>query len=159
MRRRLRRTTTHESTRHITNVSNEAGLDSAGLTFHHVGVACRNFDVEARTFAMLGYRPEGPDFHDTIQGIHGRFLIGAGPRLELLRNEAEPGVLTPWLKKGIRFYHLAYEAVDLSREMSNLERVGAKCIVPPVPAVAFGGRSITFFMMPNVTLIELISGR
>lgn len=158
MRRRLCSTTTHEGACRITNLSGDAVLDSAGLTFHHVGVACRNFESETRTFAMLGYRPEGPDFHDPRQGIHGRFLIGAGPRLELLRNDAEPGVLTPWLKKGIRFYHLAYEAIDLAREMSNLERVGAKCVVAPVPAVAFEGRSITFFMMPNVTLIELISG-
>lgn len=155
--RGLRGAPTHESARGITNVSGKAELDSAGLTFHHVGVACRNFEIETRTFAMLGYRPEGPDFHDPRQGIHGRFLIGAGPRLELLRNDAEPGVLTPWLKKGIRFYHLAYEAIDLAREMKNLEAVGAKCVVQPVPAVAFDGRSIAFFMMPNVTLIELIS--
>ena len=158
MRRGLCGTTTHEGARRITNVGGDAVLDSAGLTFHHIGVACRNFETETRTFAMLGYRPEGPDFHDPRQGIHGRFLVGAGPRLELLRNDAEPGVLTPWLKKGVRFYHLAYEAIDLASEMSKLERVGAKCVVQPVPAVAFGGRSITFFMLPNVTLIELISG-
>jgi hypothetical protein len=54
-------------------------LDSSGLAFHHIGVACRNFDSEEQKFAMLGYRREGQDFHDPQQGIHGRFLIGAGP--------------------------------------------------------------------------------
>lgn len=134
-------------------------LDSSGLAFHHIGVACRNFDSEEQKFAMLGYRREGPDFHDPQQGIHGRFLVGAGPRLELLRNDAEPGVLSPWLAKGIRFYHLAYEATDLDVEKMRLEAVGAKCVVEPVPAVAFGGRNICFLMLPNMTLVELIATR
>ncbi len=128
-----------------------------GLTFHHVGVACRNFELETRHFAALGYRVEGPDFHDPIQGIHGRFLVGGGPRLELLRNDAEPGVLSPWLQKGIRFYHLAYEADDLARRRASLEELRAKEMVKPVPAVAFGGRLICFYMLPNLTLVELIS--
>lgn len=132
-------------------------LDSSGLAFHHVGVACRDFHLEEQKFAMLGYRPEGPDFHDPQQGVHGRFLIGAGPRIELLRNDAEPGVLSPWHTKGIRFYHLAYEAIDLEGEKVRLETAGAKCVVKPVPAVAFGGRNICFLMLPNLTLVELIA--
>ncbi len=132
-------------------------LDSSGLAFHHIGVACRNFELEEQKFAMLGYRPEGPDFHDPLQGIHGRFLIGAGPRLELLRNDAEPGVLTPRLTKGVRFYHLAYEAKLLEAELARLEAAGAKCVVRPIPATAFGGRNICFLMLPNLTLVELIA--
>lgn len=132
-------------------------LDSSRLSFHHVGVACRNFDLEQQKFAMLGYRPEGSDFHDPQQGIHGRFLVGAGPRLELLRNDDDPGVLSPWLAKGIRFYHLAYEAIDLGGEKVRLEAAGAKCVVEPIPAVAFGGRNICFLMLPNLTLVELIA--
>jgi len=34
----------------------------------------------------------------------------------------------------------------------------AKVLVPPVPAVAFGGREIAFLVMPNRMLIELIDG-
>jgi methylmalonyl-CoA/ethylmalonyl-CoA epimerase len=128
-----------------------------GMTFHHVGLACRNFELETRTFAALGYRAAGPDFHDPLQGIYGRFLEGAGPRLELLRNDSEPGVLSPWLQKGIRFYHLAYETDDLERQATALSGLGAKVMVKPVPAVAFAGRHICFYMLANLTLIELIS--
>jgi len=126
-------------------------------SFHHVGVACRDPDREEKTFEALGYRLESAEFFDPIQGIHGRFLIGGGPRLELLRNHAEPGVLTPWLQKGIRFYHLAYETSDLERQAASLAAGGAKQVVAPVPAVAFGGRLISFHMLPNLTLVELIS--
>lgn len=109
-----------------------------------------------RTFAILGYRSEGPDFFDPIQGIHGRFIVGGGPRLELLRNGAEPGVLTPWLKKGVRFYHLAYEVESIEGGEALLLPLGAKAMGRPVPAIAFGGRPICFYMLPNLTLVELI---
>ena len=127
-----------------------------GLSFHHVGVACRDFDKEERTFALVGYAREGHDFFDPIQGVHGRFLIGGGPRLELLRNHTEPGVLSSWLQKGVRFYHLAYEVDDLERRASTLIASGAKALMKPVPAVAFSGRLICFYMLLNLSLIELI---
>lgn len=127
------------------------------VTFHHIGVACRDLDREERTFAALGYKRECVEFFDPIQGVHGRFLIGGGPRLELLRNHSEPGIISPWLAKGVRFYHVAYEADDVEREASSLVAAGAKQVVAPVPAVAFGGRTISFYMLANLTLLELIS--
>jgi len=130
-----------------------------GLVFHHVGVACRDFGVEERAFAALGYEREGNDFVDPIQGIHGRFLVGTGPRLELLREQVEGTTLTPWLRKGITLYHLAFEAADLADAMARLIALGAKVVTGPVPAVAFGGRDIAFFMLPNRQMIELISDR
>jgi methylmalonyl-CoA/ethylmalonyl-CoA epimerase len=130
---------------------------ASGLTFHHIGVACRDLEREERDFSILGYRREGTDFHDPTQGVHGRFLIGPGPRLELLKNDTNPGVLTPWLKKGIRFYHLAYESADMVQAGIELVAHQARQVVAPVPAVAFGGRLICFYMLRNMTLIELIS--
>jgi methylmalonyl-CoA/ethylmalonyl-CoA epimerase len=128
-----------------------------GLTFHHVGIACRDLDEEEHAYAALGYVRESPDFYDPLQGVHGRFLVGGGPRLELLRNHEDPGVLTPWLKKGVRFYHLAYETDDFALRTASLKEMGAKEVVPPRPAAAFDGRLITFFMLANLTMIELIS--
>jgi methylmalonyl-CoA/ethylmalonyl-CoA epimerase len=135
------------------------GAPLPGLEFHHVGVACRNLDAEERAFALLGYRRERPEFFDPIQGVVGRFVIGGGPRLELLRNESEPGVLSPWLRKGVRFYHLAYETGDLAEAAVQLRAAGAKALMEPVPAVAFGGRLICFYMLANLTLVELIAAK
>jgi methylmalonyl-CoA/ethylmalonyl-CoA epimerase len=127
------------------------------LTFHHIGIACRNLDAEEQAFSILGYVREGSEFYDPIQGVHGRFLVGGGPRLEILRNHDEPGVLSDWLKKGIRFYHLAYETDRFDECFAAFAAAGAKCVVPPVPAVAFGGRNISFHLMRNLTLVELIN--
>jgi len=126
-------------------------------TFHHVGVACRDLDSETRRFAALGYHQEGVDFTDPIQGVSGRFLIGGGPRLELLVPLSTEGCLAPWLKTGAKLYHLAYLVPDLDGEVTRLRGQGAKTVVSPVPAVAFAGRRITFLMLPNMMLVELIA--
>jgi len=126
-------------------------------TFHHIGVACRDLESETRRFAALGYQQEGPDFTDPIQGVSGRFLIGGGPRLELLVPLSTEGCLAPWLKTGAKLYHLAYIVPDLDLEVTRLRGQGAKTVVPPVPAVAFEGRRITFLMLPNMMLVELIA--
>src|SRR5215831_120731 len=130
------------------------GLD--GLRFHHVGLACTDLDAEERVFAQLGYTREGPDFEDPAQGVRGRFLVGAGPRLELLCELPTGTVLGPWLRKGVKMYHVAYEAADLAAADIAVTALGARRVVSPVPAVAFGGRCIAFYMMPNGFLIELI---
>ena len=127
------------------------------LHFHHIGVACRNLDAETARFAALGYRPEGSDFTDPTQGVSGRFLMGGGPRLELLSSLSAEGVLAPWLKAEVKLYHLAYETPAFDDEISRLQGQGAKVVVQPVPAVAYGGRRIAFLMVPNLLLIELIA--
>ena len=126
------------------------------ITFHHVGVACQNLEVETERFSLLGYEPEGSDFTDFTQGVKGRFICGAGPRLELLQGLPGEGILTPWLKSGVKLYHLAYETPDLPMAVKNYQLQGAKLVVAPVPAGAFSGRSIAFLMLPNMLLIELI---
>lgn len=125
--------------------------------FHHIGVACKDFEQEQSKFAALGYRQESPDVHDPVQRVHIRFLVGGGPRMELVRSDGEPGPLAPWLKSGIKMYHMAYIVKDLSASLASLKSQGARVVVAPVPAAAFGGRNISFVMLPNLLLVELIA--
>lgn len=124
--------------------------------FHHFGIACKDLDREQAQYELLGYEPEGADFSDAVQGIRGRFLVGGGPRLELL--VALPGstVLDPWLQAGHRIYQQAFEVDDLAEAIEFLEGKGARTVVEPVPAVAFEGRQIAFLMQRNMAMIELI---
>lgn len=135
----------------------------AGLQFHHVGVACADIDAEARRLAPLGYVVETPAFVDRRQGVRGTFVVGSGPRLELLEpleaiGESAGGVLTPWLNRDVKLYHLAFQAPSLPEAIESLRRTSAKLVVAPVPAVAFAGREIAFMMLPNMLLVELIAG-
>ena len=127
------------------------------LVFHHVGVVSSNIARETEQLALLGYRPEGEEFVDPVQGVRGLFLAGQSPRLELLSPMATQGVLEPWIKSNTKLYHLAYQTLDLSQAMAELRQCGAKVVVGPVSAVAFGGRQIAFVMLPNMLLIELIA--
>lgn len=126
------------------------------LTFHHIGLACRDLDAEAKPFELLGYRPEASDFTDPRQGIRGRFLIGPGLRLELLVPLPGSTVLDPWLGKEIKMYHQAFESPSLEASIEHLRASRGKVVVPPTPAVAFDGRLISFVLLRNLTLIELI---
>lgn len=126
------------------------------LLFHHVGLACRSLDAETRRLASLNYKPIGKDFTDVTQGVNGRFLCGGGPQLELLTPISDNSVLSPWLSANVKLYHLAYEAPDFEAAIAGLRAEGAKTVVQPVPAVAFGGRRISFLILPNMLVIELI---
>lgn len=129
------------------------------LTFHHLGVACKDLEADTRVLTAMSYRQEGDDFADSIQGIRGRFLVGPGPRLELLVPLGESQVLAPWLKSGVKIYHQAFELEELEAGIADFARSKGKLVVRPVPAVAFGGRRICFVMMPNLMLVELIERR
>jgi methylmalonyl-CoA/ethylmalonyl-CoA epimerase len=126
------------------------------MKFHHIGVVCKDLELETRQFALLGYVPYGPDFTDEIQGVKGRFLTGGGPQIELLTSIGKSGVLEPWLKAGVKMYHLCYETPDLSSEIAHLQNERAKLVAPPAVSNAFDGRKIAFLALSNLLLVELI---
>ncbi|MEJ2631350.1 MAG: VOC family protein [Acidihalobacter sp.] len=129
----------------------------SGLEFHHVGVACRKLEREQTVFENMGYRPEGEIFVDPTQGIRGRFLTGAGPRMELVEPlDSQTGVLTNVLAQGLKMYHLAYTTPDMERSLAEAVQIRGKVMVEPVPAVAFDGRRIAFVFLPNMLLMEFI---
>jgi methylmalonyl-CoA/ethylmalonyl-CoA epimerase len=126
-------------------------------TFHHLGIACTDLSAEAEHWRSIGYREEGERFVDPGLGIQGLFMAGSGPRVELVAPAGEfSQVLTPWLERGIKIYHFAYEVDSLQRSLQHLESKGARTVVKPTPAVAFAGRQVAFSLMRNLVLIEFI---
>ena len=131
------------------------------LLFHHIGIACRRdalaHGAERETLDLLGYCPEGEEWADDRLGMKGQFMVGAGaPRLELVAPYGSHSPVTSWLERGIKLYHLAFFATDLSAELGRMRERRAKLMLPPTPAVAFGGRHVAFVMLPNLLLIEVI---
>jgi len=126
------------------------------VEFHHLGVACTDLDAEEAAFAPLGYERERDDFTDPLQGIQGRFLVGGGPRLELLVALPGSNVLASWLARGTKVYHQAYQVPNLGESTALLHARRARTVSEPKPAVAFDGRQVTFLVLPNLLLIELI---
>jgi len=127
-----------------------------GFRFHHIGVSCRNIDKEIRSFALLGYELEGERFSDPLQKIHGCFLVGPGPKLELLAPMDDSSPLLTWLQKGSKMYHQAYEVDAIEPALATMSKARAVIVSRPKPSVAFGGHKIAFLMLPNHLLLELI---
>jgi len=132
-------------------------LEKIDAQFHHIGIASKSIEKDILFYSMLDYQPEAPPFEDSIQGIRGQFLVGGGPRLELLENLPGSETLTPWLKSGVKMYHFGYYIRHrLDEEIAEIENQGALLVRPPQPAIAFAGQRICFFMMRNGMMIELI---
>lgn len=127
-----------------------------GYEFHHLGYATESLEREIRWLTMIGYEPEGAEFSDPVQGIMGCFLVGIGPRIELLQNLSGKNTLTPWLSQGIRIYHFAYLVQDVPQAVAWARGLGAKVTVPAVSAVAFEKRPISFVMLRNGMMLEFI---
>ncbi|SAL61395.1 VOC family protein [Caballeronia telluris] len=128
----------------------------AGFDFHHVGYATASMAREREFFEFAGYQIEADSFEDPVQGIAGCFLTGPGPRIELLENLPGSRTLTPWLDAGIKIYHFAYCVDDIETALAWARTHRGKVTVPPVPAVAFGGRSISFVMFRTGFMFEFI---
>lgn len=127
------------------------------LDFHHIGIACKDLEYEMKKFSYLGYEQESADFIDPIQGIKGRFITAENqPRLELLTNHGKKRTLAPWIKRGIKMYHMCYISPKFYESIIQMEKLGAKLIVEPVEAIAFKNSKIAFLMLPNRLLIELV---
>src|SRR5262245_28496794 len=132
------------------------GLPPIG-SFHHIGVATEGIADAERTYAALGYAREGDEFCDPAQGVRGVFIVGPGPRLELLEALGDSHTLDPWLRAGSRMYHLAFEVADLDGTLATARSELQGLVVrPPTPAPAFGGRRIAFVMLRNRALIEFV---
>lgn len=126
------------------------------LKFNHLGYATQALEMDLMLFKKLGYKKIGNVFVDNKQGVRGCFLEGIGPRLELLENLKGSDTLTPWLECGIKVYHFAYKVNDILASIDFFKKSRAIVISDPKPSVAFEGKKITFVMLRNKQLIELI---
>jgi methylmalonyl-CoA/ethylmalonyl-CoA epimerase len=127
-----------------------------GFRFHHIGLACRDIEKEAKALRLLGYEIEGQHFTDPLQKIHGCFLVGPGPRMELLAPVDESSPIVSWLNRDVKMYHQAYEVEAIVPALAVLSAQHAVVVSRAKPAVAFGRRKVAFLMLPNNLLVEMI---
>ena len=128
----------------------------SGLSFHHVGLACRDLAAEAAAHALLGLAPEGEVFEDPHQRVRGSFQVLGPFRVELLEPLDDRSPLVDWLNRGVKLYHACYETDDLDRALAQLRQAGHRTVSAPAPAVAFDGRPVAFAMLRTRSLVELL---
>lgn len=124
--------------------------------FHHVGLACRDISEEVAGLTAIGYAAEGPPIEDPIQKVRVQFFAGSGPRIELISPTAPESPVSGILKRGTKFYHLAYEVGNIEASIELLQSAAFRATGPAAPAVAFAMRRIVFLMSKSGILVELI---
>ena len=125
-------------------------------TFHHIGVACPQIATAREAYEAVGYTFES-EFTDPIQGVRLEFLVGPGPRLELLEDLPGRNTVAPWISRRMpTSYHLAWLVPDLLPALAWLQQRGGRATGEPQPAVAFGMHPIVFVLVKGKALVELI---
>ena len=136
-------------------------MNRFGLTFHHLGLAVKTPDAAVALLAGLGY-DAGDAIFDPLQNV---FLLMCThptmPSIEIIYPAKGPGPLDKLLvrhKDGL-VYHLCYTTQNLDK---SLEALGSEngmrviCVSPPKAAVLFGGKEVSFYVVADVGLIEII---
>lgn len=130
------------------------------LTFHHIGIACRDIAKTQAFYLQMGYTPS-PIVEDPLQHVRISFLEKDGaPRLELLEPlDAKNPVARTLDTVGVTPYHMCYEVQDIEAAIADLRRQRFLLVNGPVPACAMGNRRIAFLYQKNNGLIELVEAQ
>ena len=130
---------------------------SLPLSFHHIGIACRNIDETSVFYTALGYI-KTETVYDSIQNVHISFLIKQGqPCVELISPHDETSPVNKNLQKnGVSPYHICYETENLEEAVAELKKQRFLVVSKPSRAVALGGRRVCFLFSKAAGLIELV---
>lgn len=81
----------------------------------------------------------------------------SGIRYELVAPHGEGSPVTGALARGTNILnHVAYEVDDLNAAAGRLREQGAMPLGPALPAIAFGGRRVMFFLTQLRFVVELV---
>lgn len=129
----------------------------SSLSFHHIGIACRDIAKSMTFYTAMGYQAS-PVIDDPIQHVRVCFLEKEGaPRIELLEPLDEQSPVARTLSTaGVTPYHICYEVSDINEAIATLRGQRFLLVNGPVPACAMGDKRIAFMFQKHTGLIELV---
>lgn len=129
-----------------------------GVTFHHFGLALKDFSKALRFYTHIGYQCTTPVI-DPIQRVELVFCTAQGhPAVELIKPIDKQSPIHSYLNKANEWiYHTCYELDHIERDGPALfAQVRAICVSPPKPAILFNHRLVAFYYINDVGLIEVL---
>lgn len=132
----------------------------ADFRFHHFGLAAANPDAAVAFAASVGYRC-GAQVFDPLQNVYLHWCEHASaPSLEIVTPTGPDGPLKRILREQpSSFYHLCYEiTTDAATALGQLRAEGLRVmtVLPPLPAVLFAGRMVSFHLVRGFGLVEFL---
>jgi methylmalonyl-CoA/ethylmalonyl-CoA epimerase len=76
--------------------------------------------------------------------------------IELVEPAGPRSPVTKFLKNGGGLHHVCYEVSDLNAEIQRSKDTGDVMVRVPLPAEAFGGRKIVWFLTASKLLVEYV---
>lgn len=134
-------------------------IASADMTFHHFGLASARPQACAAFLVAIGYQV-GETIYDSVQNVHLAMAVHpVQPAVEIVSPGPTPGPISALIsanREGL--YHLCYECNDVDAAIASMKQNGLRvvCMSPAKPALLFGGRFVSFFMIAGFGLIEVL---
>jgi hypothetical protein len=130
-----------------------------GLKFHHLGLAVKEPASAAKFLSGIGYHI-GSVVRDELQNVNLMLCARRGmPAVEIIYPTETPGPLVSILKSNASMiYHICYESRNREKTLRTLEADDHRVLSlsPPQPAVLFGGRKVSFYMVVGFGVIEIL---
>jgi len=124
-----------------------------GLQFHHVGIACDDIDESTKWVdKFFSIDKRSGVVWDELQSANLSMLeTNDGLRIELVQGPQVSNLV----KRGVHFYHICYATPNIDTALREFLKKGANLVVPPKPAILFGGKKVAF-LETDYGLIELL---
>jgi hypothetical protein len=136
-------------------------VNQFGLVFHHFGLAVADPEMAFRCLDGMGYRA-GVAVFDPLQNVNVAMRHHAQmPDVEVIWPGDGPSPIDRLIKgSGSMIYHLCYSTRDAAASLSEMEKAGLDILTASeaTPAVLFQGLPVSFHMVMQFGLIELIHG-
>jgi Glyoxalase/Bleomycin resistance protein/Dioxygenase superfamily len=131
-----------------------------GLTFHHLGLAVPRPDEAVTFLSGLGYAI-GARVFDPEQNVN--LMLCRHPQMpavEIICPGNGPGPIDKYVTRrasGI-VYHACFETGDRAASIAAITaaKLNPICVSEPLPAVLFGGRAVSFYVVVGMGLIEIL---
>jgi methylmalonyl-CoA/ethylmalonyl-CoA epimerase len=134
-------------------------IPALSLRFHHFGLASSRPERSLKFLDVLGYLPTR-QVYDPIQNVNLSLCMHSTmPTVELVAPGEGEGPLDAILATANgSIYHLCYETEDLEESLRALKLGGFRvvCISSPKPAVLFDNRRVSFYMIKDFGIVELL---
>lgn len=130
----------------------------SSFSFHHFGVALKSFEKAVNFYSNLQYSISEPII-DELQNVELVMCNSSFfPSVELVRPINEKSPINNYLKlnnEGI--YHTCYEVLKSDFDLSNIfGNINYRCVSNPKPAILFNNRSVAFYYINGVGLVEIL---
>nr|WP_246072358.1 HAD-IIIC family phosphatase [Catenovulum sediminis] len=123
------------------------------LEFHHLGIACDDIEHSIKLVSeMFNIESQSKIVWDEKQQANlCMFEAAEGMRIELVQGAQVDSLRS----RDIGFYHVCYQTENLNSAIQYFEKLGAKLISKPTPAVLFEGQLVAF-LDTDAGLVELL---